>query len=201
MPMPRLQQRRRATAPPGCGSGTSAGLLRAEGVVRSHDCRRGVARVPRRAGGRLLLRLRGRGTATLTVAPPCSARDARSVRGAACSRSSARSSASTGSLGRGLCFPLWKQRCHASTRISSCAHSLTAPAMQRSRARRRDEWSSSVGEAAGPVDSGASGCADRTHSARSMLLRSAVSRGPSASVAREREPTPPRSSPARPWEQ
>jgi hypothetical protein len=39
--MPRLQQRRRATAPLGCGSGTFPRLLRAEAVARSHDCRRG----------------------------------------------------------------------------------------------------------------------------------------------------------------
>lgn len=31
------------TAPPGCGSGSFLSLLRAEGVARSHDCRRGKA--------------------------------------------------------------------------------------------------------------------------------------------------------------
>ena len=41
--LPRLQQRRRATAPPGCGSGSFLLLLRAEGVARSHDCRRGIS--------------------------------------------------------------------------------------------------------------------------------------------------------------
>ena len=39
--MPRQQQRRRATAPRGFGSETFSRLLRAEGVARSHDCRRG----------------------------------------------------------------------------------------------------------------------------------------------------------------
>jgi hypothetical protein len=44
--MPRLQQRRRATAPPGCSSGTFAQLLPAEGVAGSHDCSRGIAVAP-----------------------------------------------------------------------------------------------------------------------------------------------------------
>ena len=39
--MPRLQRRRRATATPGCDSGTFPRLLRAVGVAGSHDCRRG----------------------------------------------------------------------------------------------------------------------------------------------------------------
>ena len=51
---PRLQQRRRATAPPGCGSGTFPRLLRAAEVARSHDCRRGLA---------ITLLRRGRATA------------------------------------------------------------------------------------------------------------------------------------------
>ena len=42
-----------------------------------------------------------------------------------------------------LMLCLWKQRCCTSTPTSSCTDSRTAPAMQRPRARRRDEWSSS----------------------------------------------------------
>ena len=42
-----------------------------------------------------------------------------------------------------LMLCLWKQRCCTSTPTSSCTDSRTAPAMQRSRARRRDECSSS----------------------------------------------------------
>jgi hypothetical protein len=38
-----------------------------------------------------------------------------------------------------LMLCLWKQRCCTSTPTSSCTDSRTAPAMQRSRARRRDE--------------------------------------------------------------
>ena len=56
MPLPRLQQRRRATAPPGCGSGSFLLLLRAEGVARSHDCRRGIGIVGSRPSGRSLSR-------------------------------------------------------------------------------------------------------------------------------------------------
>jgi hypothetical protein len=40
---PRLQQQRRATAPPECGGGTFPRQPRAEGVARSHDCRHGIA--------------------------------------------------------------------------------------------------------------------------------------------------------------
>ena len=42
-----------------------------------------------------------------------------------------------------LMLCLWKQRCFTSTPTSICTDSRTAPAMQRSRARRRDECSSS----------------------------------------------------------
>ena len=42
-----------------------------------------------------------------------------------------------------LMLCLWKQRCRTSTPTSSCTDSRTAPAMQRPRARRRGEWSSS----------------------------------------------------------
>ena len=42
-----------------------------------------------------------------------------------------------------LMLCLWKQRCCTSTPTSSCTDSRTAPAMERSRARRRDECSSS----------------------------------------------------------
>ena len=46
-----------------------------------------------------------------------------------------------------LMLCLWKQRCCTSTPTSSCTDSRTAPAMQRSRARRRDECSSSAAAA------------------------------------------------------
>ena len=42
-----------------------------------------------------------------------------------------------------LMLCLWKQRCCTSTPTSSCTDLASAPAMERSRARRRDEWSSS----------------------------------------------------------
>lgn len=46
---------------------------------------------------------------------------------------------------------LWKQRCCPSTPTSSCTDSRTAPAMQRSRAQRRDDWSSSAATAGATV--------------------------------------------------
>jgi hypothetical protein len=51
---PRLQQRPRATAPPGCGSETFPRLLRAEAGARSHDCRRGKGIAGSRPSGRSL---------------------------------------------------------------------------------------------------------------------------------------------------
>ena len=66
---------------------------------------------------------------------------------------------------------------------------------QRSGARSSN---SSGGEAAGLSIRASSWCTDRTHSVRSMLLRSAASPGTSANVARGTEPTPRCSSPARP---
>ena len=54
-----------------------------------------------------------------------------------------------------LMLSLSKQRCCTSTPTSSCTDSRTAPAMQRSRARRRDEWSSSTARAR-PSPSGCS---------------------------------------------
>ena len=53
MPLPRLQQPQRATATRGCGGATFRRLLRAEGVARTDDCRRGISiarPVPRPTG-------------------------------------------------------------------------------------------------------------------------------------------------------
>ena len=51
-----------------------------------------------------------------------------------------------------LMLCLWKQHCCTSTPTSSCTNSRTAPAMQRSRARRRDEcWSSDPKAWSGPI--------------------------------------------------
>ena len=52
-----------------------------------------------------------------------------------------------------LMLCLWKQRCCTSAPTASCTDSRTTPAMQRSRARRRDECSSSQASATvTPVD-------------------------------------------------
>ena len=59
--LPRLQQRRRAPAPPECGTGTFPRLLRAGAVARSHDCRRGIAVTPSRDPARSHSRGRRRG--------------------------------------------------------------------------------------------------------------------------------------------
>ena len=63
---------------------------------------------------------------------------------------------------------------------------------------RRERWSSSRGEAAGTVDSGVVPVYGSHTWVRSIPLRSAVSRGTSANVARESEPTPRCRSPHRP---
>ena len=73
---------------------------------------------------------------------PCSSRGARCVCGAAGSGHPRERGQALDRSAAADALPL-KQRCCTSTPTSSCTDSRTAPAMQRSRARRRDEWSSS----------------------------------------------------------
>ena len=114
------------------------------------DSERGEPRVPCRAGGRLLSRLHRRGVATpdcCSHAPPA-ARDVlrrrwlRVIRANVGKRWIARPR---------LMLCLCKQRCCTSRPTSSCTDSRTAPAMQRSRARRRDERSSSNASASSTI--------------------------------------------------
>jgi hypothetical protein len=122
---------------------------RSRGRHGADDPDRGEPRVPFRAGGRVLSRLHRRGVA----APGRCSRA--SARGAMCVRRRLlpviRPEADKHWIARPrLMLCVWKQRCCTSTPTSSCTDSRTATAMQRSRVRRRDEWSSSNASVAEP---------------------------------------------------